>query len=153
MERQRAQHERHAGPASSRNKTFEDCNFDHIDRKATAVQPSFVCLQPGVPADPAIALLGGMQSLFEASMYSFVFLWTMAMSPNKEAIKHGLIFVNFMTACMAGSFLAGVLMKRSRPEQYMKGVYFVAAAAMAVPMALSLNPLKDPSELRSSRLS
>jgi hypothetical protein len=29
------------------------------------------------------------------------------MSPNKEAIKHGLIFVNFMTACMAGSFLAG----------------------------------------------
>jgi hypothetical protein len=60
-------------------------------------------------ADPAIALLGGMQSLFEASMYSFVFLWTMAMSPNKEAIKHGLIFVNFMTACMAGSFLAGGL--------------------------------------------
>jgi hypothetical protein len=58
-------------------------------------------------ADPAIALLGGMQSLFEASMYSFVFLWTLAMSPNKEAIKHGLIFVNFMTACMAGSFLAG----------------------------------------------
>jgi hypothetical protein len=31
----------------------------------------------------------------------------LAMSPNKEAIKHGLIFVNFMTACMAGSFLAG----------------------------------------------
>jgi hypothetical protein len=57
--------------------------------------------------DPAIALLGGMQSLFEASMYSFVFLWTLAMSPNKEGIKHGLIFVNFMTACMAGSFLAG----------------------------------------------
>jgi hypothetical protein len=43
-----------------------------------------------------------MQSMFEASMYSFVFLWTMAMSPNKEGIKHGLIFVNFMTACMAG---------------------------------------------------
>lgn len=41
-------------------------------------------------------------------MYSFVFLWTMALSPNKEAIKHGLIFVNFMTACMAGSFLSSV---------------------------------------------
>lgn len=98
-----------------------------------------------IVSDPAIALLGGMQSLFEASMYSFVFLWTMAMSPNKEAIKHGLIFVNFMTACMAGSFLAGVLMKRSRPEKFMKGVYFVAAAAMVVPMALSVNPVKDPS--------
>jgi hypothetical protein len=60
------------------------------------------------PADPAIALLGAMQSMFEASMYSFVFLWTMAMGPNKEAIKHGLIFVNFMTASMAGSFLASV---------------------------------------------
>jgi hypothetical protein len=47
--------------------------------------------------------------MFEASMYSFVFLWTMSMSPNKEAIKHGLIFVNFMTASMLGSFLAGVL--------------------------------------------
>jgi hypothetical protein len=30
-----------------------------------------------------------------------------AMSPNKGAIKHGIGFVNFMTACMAGSFLAG----------------------------------------------
>jgi hypothetical protein len=29
------------------------------------------------------------------------------MSPNKEATKHGVIFVNFMTACMAGSSLAG----------------------------------------------
>ena len=40
-------------------------------------------------------------------MYSFVFLWTMALSPNKEAIKHGLIFMNFMTACMLGSYLSG----------------------------------------------
>lgn len=48
-----------------------------------------------------------MQSMFEASMYSFVFLWTMALSPNKEAIKHGLIFMNFMTACMLGSYLSG----------------------------------------------
>jgi hypothetical protein len=45
--------------------------------------------------------------MFEASMYSFVFLWTMALSPNKEAIKHGLIFMNFMTACMLGSYLSG----------------------------------------------
>ena len=29
--------------------------------------------------------------MFEAAMYSFVFLWTMSMSPNKEAIKHGLM--------------------------------------------------------------
>ena len=30
-----------------------------------------------------------MQSLFEASMYSFVFLWTPALSPNGENIPHG----------------------------------------------------------------
>lgn len=79
-------------------------------------------------------------------MYSFVFLWTMAMSPNKEAIKHGRIFANFMTACMVGSFLSSVLQKHARPEKYMKGVYFVAAAAMAVPMLMALDTSKDPSK-------
>ena len=79
-------------------------------------------------------------------MYSFVFLWTMAISPNKEAIKHGLVFVNFMTACMVGSFLSSVLQKYARPEQYMKGVYFVATAAMAVPMVVALDTTKDPSK-------
>lgn len=97
-------------------------------------------------AEPAIAYLGAMQSMFEASMYSFVFLWTMALSPNKEAIKHGLIFVNFMTACMAGSFLSSVLMKSARPEKYMKGVFAVATGAMLVPMLLALDTTKDPSK-------
>lgn len=97
-------------------------------------------------AEPAIAYLGAMQSMFEASMYSFVFLWTMALSPNKEAIKHGLIFVNFMTACMAGSFLSSVLMKHARPEKYMKGVFAVATGAMLVPMLMALDTSKDPSE-------
>jgi hypothetical protein len=41
---------------------------------------------------------------------------------------------------------AGVLMKRSKPEKFMKGVYFVATAAMVVPMAMAVNPIKDPSE-------
>lgn len=31
------------------------------------------------PADPKFALLGAMQSLFEGSMYTFVFLWTPAL--------------------------------------------------------------------------
>lgn len=97
-----------------------------------------------ITADPCIALLGAIQAMFEASMYSFVFLWTMSMSPNKEAIKHGLIFVNFMTASMLGSFLAGVLMKRARPESYMKGVFAVAAGALLVPLVLALDTSKNP---------
>ncbi|KIZ01523.1 hypothetical protein MNEG_6434 [Monoraphidium neglectum] len=68
----------------------------------------------------------------------------MAMSPNRENIKHGLIFVNFMTASMLGSFLAGALMKRGRPEAFMRGVFAVAAAALAVPMLLALDTAKRP---------
>jgi MFS family permease len=97
-----------------------------------------------IQSDPCVALLGAIQAMFEAAMYSFVFLWTMSMSPNKEAIKHGLIFVNFMTASMLGSFLAGVLMKRARPESYMKAVFGVAAASLLVPMVLALDTEKRP---------
>lgn len=52
------------------------------------------------PADTRVVLLGVMQSLFEASMYSFVFLWTPALSPNGEKIPHGMIFACFMASCM-----------------------------------------------------
>ena len=89
--------------------------------------------------------------MFEAAMYSFVFLWTMAMSPNKESIKHGLIFVNFMTASMLGSFLAGVLMKRVRPESYMKGVFGVAMVALLVPLVMALDTTKHPGGRGSRR--
>lgn len=66
---------------------------------------------PGpVPAEPKIALLGAMQSLFEGSMYTFVFLWTPALSPNGEHIPHGMIFACFMVSCMVGSAIAGRLL-------------------------------------------
>lgn len=76
--------------------------------------PLLPATAPPAGPDPCIWLLGLMQSMFEASMYSFVFLWTMALSPNKEAIKHGLIFMNFMTACMLGSYLSGGWVWRKR---------------------------------------
>jgi hypothetical protein len=47
-------------------------------------------------ADQKIALLGAMQSLFEGSMYTFVFLWTPALSPAGEHLPHGMIFSCFM---------------------------------------------------------
>lgn len=47
-------------------------------------------------ADQKIALLGAMQSLFEGSMYTFVFLWTPALSPKGEHLPHGMIFACFM---------------------------------------------------------
>ncbi|MEW5319725.1 MAG: hypothetical protein WDW38_010861 [Sanguina aurantia] len=86
-----------------------------------------------VSSDQRIALLGAEQSLFEASMYTFVFLWTPALSPNGEKIPHGLIFACFMTASMVGSALSATLMKRGRVESYMKFVFAASAAALAVP--------------------
>ena len=50
-------------------------------------------------------------------MYTFVFLWTPALSSHGEKIPHGMIFACFMTASMTGSALAGVLMKRYKVSQ------------------------------------
>ncbi|KIZ07268.1 Major facilitator superfamily domain-containing protein 5 [Monoraphidium neglectum] len=114
------------------------------DTSSHDLSQQFTKAWDAITKDPCIALLGAIQAMFEAAMYSFVFLWTMAMSPNKEAIKHGLIFVNFMTASMMGSFLAGVLMKRARPEYYMKYVFGAATAALLVPMVMALDTSKNP---------
>lgn len=48
-------------------------------------------------------LLGAMQTLFEGSLYTFVFLWTPALSPAGQRIQHGRVFACFMTARMLGS--------------------------------------------------
>lgn len=87
-------------------------------------------------SDEKIALLGAIQSLFEGSMYTFVFLWTPALSPNDEEIPHGFIFATFMLASMLGSSLASKLMARSalRVESYMQLVFAVSSAALLLPI-------------------
>lgn len=69
-------------------------------------------------------------------MYSFVFLWTPALSPDGQRIPHGWIFACFMTASMAGSAGVGPLARRYRVESYMKAVFAIAAAALGLPCAL-----------------
>ena len=61
-------------------------------------------------ADPKISMLGAMQALFEGAMYTFVFLWTPALSPAGEHIPHGMIFACFMVSSMVGSAIAGRLL-------------------------------------------
>ena len=81
-----------------------------------------------------LLLLGTIQSTFEAAMYTFVFMWTPALTPpGGEAIPHGSIFACFMLACMLGSSLAGALMSAGgvRVERYMAAVFCAAAAALA----------------------
>lgn len=78
-------------------------------------------------------------------MYTFVFLWTPALSPNGERIQHGYIFATFMVASMAGSAIAGhFLSVNLAPERYMQWVFLLAAACMAVPVAFHL--VLDPGE-------
>lgn len=88
--------------------------------------------------DRRLALLGAMQAMFEASMYTFVFLWTPALSPRGESISHGLIFACFMTSGMAGSLGAGLLMKSYRAEVFMQVVFGMSAAAIFVPFLAHL---------------
>jgi hypothetical protein len=90
--------------------------------------------------DEKIALLGAIQSLFEGSMHTFVFLWTPALSPNGEDIPHGFIFATFMMASMLGSSIASRLMARSslKVESYMQIVFVISAAALFLPVITSV---------------
>ncbi|KAK6782500.1 hypothetical protein RDI58_020296 [Solanum bulbocastanum] len=92
-----------------------------------------------IASDEKIALLGAIQSLFEGSMYTFVFLWTPALSPNSEEIPHGFIFATFMLSSMLGSSLASRLLARSslKVEGYMQIVFAVSAVCLFIPVLTS----------------
>jgi hypothetical protein len=91
-------------------------------------------------SDEKIALLGAIQSLFEGSMYTFVFLWTPALSPNHEDIPHGFIFATFMLSSMLGSSIASRLMAQSSPkvESYMQIVFVISSASLLLPIITSV---------------
>ena len=95
--------------------------------------------------DEKIALLGAIQSLFEGSMYTFVFLWTPALSPNDEEIPHGFIFAIFMLSSMIGSSLASRFMARSslRVEVYMQVVFLISAATLLSPVVINVSKFLD----------
>ncbi|WOL05681.1 molybdate-anion transporter-like [Canna indica] len=89
-----------------------------------------------IASDEKIALLGAIQSLFEGSMYTFVFLWTPALSPNDEDIPHGFIFATFMLSSMLGSSIASKLMARAtlKVESYMQIVFAISAFSLLLPI-------------------
>lgn len=69
-------------------------------------------------------------------MYTFVFLWTPALSPNDEDIPHGFIFATFMLSSMLGSSIASRLMARPalKVEAYMQIVFAVSAVTLLLPI-------------------
>ncbi|KAF5198712.1 Molybdate-anion transporter, Major facilitator superfamily domain protein [Thalictrum thalictroides] len=72
-------------------------------------------------------------------MYTFVFLWTPALSPNNEEIPHGFIFATFMLSSMLGSSLASRLLARAtfKVESYMQIVFAVSAGTFLLPIITS----------------
>eukprot|EP01065_Artemidia_motanka_P019677 TRINITY_DN23465_c0_g1_i1.p1 TRINITY_DN23465_c0_g1~~TRINITY_DN23465_c0_g1_i1.p1 ORF type:complete len:577 (+),score=142.11 TRINITY_DN23465_c0_g1_i1:80-1810(+) len=85
--------------------------------------------------DPAVCLLGLTQSLFEAAMFAFVFMWTPALDPlDKGEIPHGLIFACFtVSLCVGATVFDAATAQQQRPEALLGYVYLVSAATMSVP--------------------
>ena len=110
-----------------------------------SVMESFNAAMGEIKKDRKVLLLGIIQPLFEASMYTFVFMWTPAISPNDEPIPHGVIFAVFMLASMVGSSIAGKLLSDDKVpvESYMQYVFVVAAMSLFVPSIISHTSLSE----------
>eukprot|EP00978_Attheya_sp_CCMP212_P028273 scaffold97255_cov49-Attheya_sp.AAC.5 len=83
-----------------------------------------------------IMLCGIISSLFEGSMYVFVFMWTpalQALTEDKDSLPFGLIFSTFMVSCMAGSSLFSLAIQKVKGE--VLGVLVFAGASIAMLIA------------------
>lgn len=81
---------------------------------------------------------GIISSLFEGSMYIFVFMWSPALKSNENVDPpFGLIFSTFMVSCMAGSSLYSIQVEKYKGEQMAVALFAVAACAMATVAAAS----------------
>ncbi|URE27223.1 Major Facilitator superfamily [Musa troglodytarum] len=92
-------------------------------------------------------------AISSGSMYTFVFLWTPALSPNDEDIPHGFIFATFMLSSMLGSSIASRLLSRAAPkvESYMQLVFAIAAVTLLLPVITSF--LVAPSTVKGGSIS
>ena len=82
-----------------------------------------------------IMLCGIISSLFEGSMYIFVFMWTPALTGGNPDIQlpFGLIFSTFMVCCMIGSSCFGLFMEEKvKVEQLGILVFGLASASMFI---------------------
>eukprot|EP01091_Cochliopodium_minus_P014170 TRINITY_DN4767_c0_g1_i2.p1 TRINITY_DN4767_c0_g1~~TRINITY_DN4767_c0_g1_i2.p1 ORF type:complete len:443 (-),score=61.49 TRINITY_DN4767_c0_g1_i2:12-1340(-) len=91
--------------------------------------------------DKKIMVLGLMQSLFEASMYTFVFMWSPAIIdslPKNTSIPYGLIFACFMVCIMIGSNIFSFLIRKSvRPETLISFIFFISTCCFCVSIFFS----------------
>jgi len=110
-------------------------------------------------SDPEVLLCGIVSSLFEGSMYVFVFMWTPALTkltPGLESsagnrllagsssdatstssLPFGLIFSTFMVCCMAGSSTFSLAMEKSIPLENLAVLIFAVASSTMAVVAIS----------------
>ncbi|EGG15218.1 hypothetical protein DFA_10048 [Cavenderia fasciculata] len=93
--------------------------------------------------DGSIIKIGFIQSLFEASMYTFVFMWTPTLqesirseldendSSNTVELPFGIIFASFMVCFMIGSSLYKLFSLPS--ERIIKFIFLVSIGSMIIP--------------------
>jgi hypothetical protein len=82
-----------------------------------------------------VFLCGIISSLFEGSMYIFVFMWTPLLKgfiTDKTELPFGLIFSTFMVCCMAGSSFFSIVVDKFPVEELGIYVFGVASVAMAM---------------------
>jgi len=91
-----------------------------------------------IQKDLRVALLGSMQSLFEGSMYVFVFMWTPILGESVKEFSdsklglHGLTFASFMVCIMLGSTIYGLLRERMNVETMYTGMLAVSTLTFFV---------------------
>ncbi|GAM17291.1 hypothetical protein SAMD00019534_004660, partial [Acytostelium subglobosum LB1] len=98
--------------------------------------------------DRTIIKLGFIQSLFEASMYTFVFMWTPTLQQSGVAasdsvsgtaaendLPFGLIFATFMVCIMIGSSIYNMLPKVP-PETLARWIFAVSIGSLSVPFLM-----------------
>jgi MFS transporter, MFS domain-containing protein family, molybdate-anion transporter len=72
-------------------------------------------------------------------MYTFVFLWTPALSPNEEDIPHDFIFATFMVSSMLGSSNGSRLLARKlKVEGYMQIMFSISVVTIVLPVATNV---------------
>ena len=115
----------------------DDSSKDGKSSAAGALKGAFAATM----RSPDILSCGIISSLFEGSMYIFVFMWTPALTAlakaevgedNFEGLPFGVIFSTFMVCCMAGSSIFSIAMETMKPEQLAVGIFGVASFAFGL---------------------
>ena len=118
---------------SGANKPFKTENYGDAavsQKKDSKPEPSKVL---SLLKDPRIVCLGLASTMFEGSMYLFVFFWSPALrsvQTTTGGLPYGIIFASFMASILAASLAFNIAMDRRllKYSHLLLGLLFVADA-------------------------